>query len=63
MREKFLHSIFLNLHKAYDALYRDHCLGILVGYGVGPRMLRILRTYWFRIERAAKAGGNYRHVF
>ena len=57
MMETVLHSISLDLCKAYDALDRDHCLGILAGYGVGPRTLRILRTYWAWIQMAAKAGG------
>ena len=30
---------------------------------MGPRTLRILRTYWFRIHMAAKAGGHYGHFF
>ena len=29
--------IFLELHKAYDALDRDICLEILEGYSVGPQ--------------------------
>ena len=58
-REKVLHAIFLDLRKYYDALDRDRCLDILEGYGVGPRMLRILRTYWVRLQIASKAGGHY----
>ena len=58
MRETVLHSIFLDLRKAYDALYRDHCIDILAGYGVGPRKLCILQTYWVRIQMLAKAEGN-----
>ena len=42
LREDFLHAIFLDLHKAYDALDRSRCLGILEGYGVGPRALHLL---------------------
>ena len=49
MRDTVLHSIFLNLRKYYDALGRYRCLDILVGYGVGPRTLHILQTYWARI--------------
>ena len=49
--------------KACDALERDLCLDILSGYGVGPRMLRVLRTYWVRLHMAAKAGGHYSPVF
>ena len=29
MREEVLYEIFLNLHTAYDTLYRDRCLDIL----------------------------------
>ena len=56
IRDKFLHSIFLDLRKDYDALDRDICLDTLVGYVVGPRTLRILRTYWLRLHMAEKAG-------
>ena len=37
MRYEVLYAIFLNLTKAYDALERNRCLGILEGCGVGPR--------------------------
>ena len=36
LREEVLYVIFLDLHKAYDALDRSRCLEILEGYGVGP---------------------------
>ena len=39
MMETVLHYILLDLHKAYDALDWDQCLGILAGYGVGPRTI------------------------
>ena len=42
LREAVLHVIFLDLHKAYYALDRSRCLGILEGYGVGPRALCLL---------------------
>ena len=42
MREEVLYVIFLNLHEAYDALYRSRCLEILEGYDVGPQSRRFL---------------------
>ena len=45
MRYTALHSIFLELCKAYDDLDRYRCLDILEGYGVGPRRLHKVWTY------------------
>ena len=36
---------------------------ILAGYGVGPRTIRILRTYWAWLQMVAKVGSHYRPVF
>ena len=36
LSEEVLYVIFLDLHKAYDALDRSRCLDILEGYGVVP---------------------------
>ena len=63
MRDMVLHSVFHGLIKVYDAIDRDVCLDILAGYGVGPRTLRILRTYWVRLQMAARAGGYCGPVF
>ena len=43
LREEVLYMIFLDLHKAYDALDRSRCLDILEGYVVGPRYRRLLQ--------------------
>ena len=59
MREKVLYEIFLNLHKAYDALDRGRYLDIIVGYGVGPQAIRLLRRYWDRLIMVDKAGRYY----
>ena len=53
MREEVLYVIFLDLTKAYDALDRSRCLGILEGYGVGPGAGRLLKNYWRRLTMAA----------
>ena len=42
LREVFLHVIFLDLNKAYDALEMYRCLVILECYGMGTRALRLL---------------------
>ena len=59
MREAVLFEVFQDLQKAYDALYQDRCLGILATYGVGPRKIRILRTYWGRLTIVARDGGHF----
>ena len=59
LREEVLYVIFLDLHKVYDALDRSRCLEILEGYGVGPRVWRLLQTYWQRLTMVARAGGYY----
>ena len=55
--------IFLDLHKAYDALDRSRCMEILEGYGVGTKSRRLLTNYWRRQAKVAKAGGNNRTAF
>ena len=57
LREEVLYVIFLDLHKAYDALDRSRCLDILEGYWVGPRARRLLGTYWGKMAMVARAGG------
>ena len=51
--------VFMDLHKAYDALDRSRCLEILEGYGVWPRARRLLQSYWRRLIMVARAGGYY----
>ena len=63
MRDRVLHGIFLNIIKAYGALNRERCLDILAGYGVGPRTIRIIWTYWSQLQIASKAGGYYGPAF
>ena len=63
MREDVLYVIFLDLHKAYDALDMDRCLEILEGYCVGPLSFRIIRTYWYWLRVVARLGGYYRTEF
>ena len=41
-----LFVIFIDLKKAYDAMDRERCWEILVGYGVGPNMIRLIMFFW-----------------
>ena len=63
LREDFLYVIFLDLHKAYDALYRSRFLEISEGYGMGPWAQRILQKYWRWLTMVARAGGYYGMAF
>ena len=42
MREEVLYKVFLGIRKACDALDRERCMDILVGYRVGLQTERIL---------------------
>ena len=53
----------MDLQNAYDDLDRYRCLEIMTGYGVGPRMLHILRTYWGRIQMVDRARSQYVPLF
>ena len=61
MMEAVLFKVFLDSKKAYDALALDWdiCLDILAAYGVGPRMLRLLQTYWEWPTMVARASIHY----
>ena len=61
-KEEVLYVIFLDLHKAHDALGRSRCLEILDGYSVVPRDKRILQTDWRRITMVTRAGGLLRNI-
>ncbi len=43
---KSFYGIFLDLRKAFDAMDRERCIMLLEGYGVGSRMIRLIRGYW-----------------
>ena len=55
--------IFLDLHKAYDALDRSRCPEILERYNMGPQACRLLRAYWGKMTMVAREGGYYGEAF
>ena len=59
MRGAFLYKIFLDLQKSYNFLDQDRCLVILAAYGVVPRMLQILQTYWGHLTTVSRYGSYY----
>ena len=63
MMKALLHTIFLELHKAYYALDRSRFLEILEVYGLGNSSLRLLRRYWAGLQMVARAGGTKEYPF
>ena len=41
-----LFQVFLYVRKAYDSLEREMCMDILKGYGMVPKMARLIGHYW-----------------
>ena len=63
MREVVLFKGFLDLQKAYDALYWDIYLEIHVAHGVVPRTIQLLWKYWDRLTMVDRSGGYFGHTF
>ena len=53
----------VTLRKSYDALDWERALDLITAYGVGPRTVRLLRTYWDLLNMVAKAVGFFGHPF
>ena len=47
----------MDLHKTYETLDQDRCIEIIAAYGVGPRDIRLLQTYWVHLTIVNKDGG------
>ena len=57
------YGIFLDLRKAFDAMDRGRCLQILEGAGVGPKALRLIRTFWDKAILVCRASGYHGSPF
>ena len=58
-----LFEVFLDLKKAYDTLDRDRTLAILEAYGVGPRILALLKAFWEQQLVVARQGKYHGEPF
>ena len=63
IREDVVYEVFIKIWKSYDALDRERCLEILMGYGVGPQIKKILWHYWNHLSMVARAGCYYGTTF
>ena len=59
IRYEVLYKVFLDLRNAYNSIYHKPCMKILVGYGMGPQVERLLHTYWGQITMVAQVGCYY----
>ena len=58
-----LFMIFLDLKKAYDTLDRTQAIRILEGYGVGPRLIQIIKNIWEGDTMVTKQAGYFGRPF
>ena len=56
-------GVFIDLKKAFDAMDRGRCLAILALHGVGPKMIRLIRSFWETATNVCRAKGNYGRPF
>ena len=59
MREEVLHKVFLYLRKAYNDLYRERYMEIIILYEVGPRKDCPRHHYWEGFNVVDRAGRYY----
>jgi hypothetical protein len=57
IRQVPLYQVFIDLRKAYDTLDRPRALETLSQYGMGPRLLAVLREFWISQKIVAQQNG------
>jgi hypothetical protein len=57
------YGVFLDLEKAFDSMDCKHCLLILKGYGVGPKMILLIHNFWANAIMVCRASVNYSTPF
>ena len=63
MEQDPLYRVYIDLRKAYDAMDRDRCIEIMVAYGVGTNMVRLLKHFWDNAELVCRTMGRYGEPF
>ena len=58
-----LYQVYLDLRKIYDHLDQERCLAIMTGYGVGPKLLRLQKTFWEEAQMVCCAGSSFGKPF
>ena len=56
-------GVFIDLKKAFNAMDRGRCLAILTLHGAGPKMTRLIRSFWETATNVCRAKGNYGRPF
>jgi hypothetical protein len=57
------YGVFLDLKKVFDSMDCECCLLILECYGVGPKMIQLIRNFWANATMVCQASVNYSTPF
>ena len=63
MEQKLLYDISIDLCKASNAMDREQYMDIMVGYGVGPNIRRLIQSFWDHAELVCRASGFFGGTF
>ena len=58
-----LFQVFLDLKKAYDSLDQPRALDTLKNYGMGDRLLTLIRNYWSQQQIVTRQSGFHGPIF